>query len=262
MSQRIQNMIEGFAEQLRSLGACQLFFLRLMAASPMGFLRPGLIVEKIYDVGARSLGLIASSGLFVGMVLGLQGYHNLSDFGAEDSLATMVALSLVKELGPVLTAILFAGRAGTSIASEIGLMRATEQLSAMEVMAVDPLRRIAVPPFVAGVISVPLLAGVFSAVGILGGYLIGVQMMGLDSGVYWGQLTQRVDLYQDVLGGVLKSFVFGVAASLLAVFEGYHCRSTAEGIAQATTRTVVLTALSVVVLDFLLTGLFIDPFTT
>jgi phospholipid/cholesterol/gamma-HCH transport system permease protein len=254
---------ENFAYPLRdfvqTFGASQLFLLRLLAYSPRAVVqRPQLVLEQIYATGSLSLLIIMISGLFVGMVLGLQGYDSLSRFGAEDSLGAVAALSLLRELGPVVTALLFAGRAGTALASEIGLMRATDQLSALEMMAVDPIRRVAVPRFLAGSISLPLLAAVFNSIGIFGAWLVGVQLMGVDEGAFWGSIREQVDLYDDVLSGVIKSVVFGGIASFLAVFEGYNSIPTAEGVSRATTRTVVLTAITVLALDFVLTALLLQ----
>lgn len=246
--------IRGFFE---TFGASQLFFFQLLADTPAALARPRLILAQVYATGARTLVLIAISGLFVGMVLGLQLYYTLSKFGAAQSLGAVVVLALVRELGPVVTALLFAGRAGTALASEIGIMRATEQLDGMEMMAVDPVKRVVVPRFLGGVISMPLLAGIFSMVGILGAHMIGVQLMGLDNGVFWSSMQTNVEWDEDVLGGVFKSFVFGIAASLLAVFEGYNAIPTAEGVSRATTRTVVLTAVAVLVLDYMLTAFLI-----
>jgi phospholipid/cholesterol/gamma-HCH transport system permease protein len=243
---------------VQTFGASQLFLARLLVYSPRAFLRPGLILEQIHATGSLSLVIIMISGLFVGMVLGLQGFDSLARFGAEDSLGAVAALSLLRELGPVVTALLFAGRAGTALASEIGLMRATDQISALEMMAVDPIRRVAVPRFIGGSISMPLLAAVFSSVGIFGAWLVGVRLMGVDEGSFWGSIRQQVDLYDDVLSGIVKSIVFGGVASFLAVFEGYNSIPTAEGVSRATTRTVVITAIAVLALDFMLTAWFLD----
>jgi phospholipid/cholesterol/gamma-HCH transport system permease protein len=244
---------------IQTFGASQIFLARLLVYAPRTLLlRPGLILEQIYATGSLSLVIIMISGLFVGMVLGLQGYDSLSRFGAEDALGALAALSLLRELGPVVTALLFAGRAGTALASEIGLMRATDQISALEMMAVDPIRRIAVPRFLGGAVSLPLLAAVFNAIGILGAWLVGVRLMGVDEGAFWGSIHEQVDLYDDVVSGVIKSVVFGGVASFLAVFEGYNSIPTAEGVSRATTRTVVLTAISVLALDFVLTSLLLD----
>ena len=244
----------GFFE---TFGVMNLFFLRLVAYTPRAFARRlPLIVQQVYNSGAQSLVIIMVCGFFVGMVLGLQGFDSLSRFNAEDSLGGVAALSLLKELGPVITALLFAGRAGTALASEIGLMKTTDQLAAMEMMAVDPLRRVVVPRFVGGVISMPLLVAVFSAIGIAGAYVVGVALMGVDSGVFWSQMQANVTP-EDVREGIIKSVAFGVAASLLAVFEGYNSIPTAEGVGRATTRTVVLTAISVLILDFMITDVLI-----
>jgi phospholipid/cholesterol/gamma-HCH transport system permease protein len=242
-------------EFLQTFGASQLFLLRLIILTPRALLRPGLIVQQVYATGAMSLVIIMVCGLFVGMVLGLQGVDTLSRFGSEEAVGTFAGLSLIKELGPVVTALLFAGRAGTALASEIGLMRATDQLSGMEMMAVDPIKRVVVPRFIGGVISMPLLASIFTAVGLFGAYTIAVVAMGVDKGEFWSQMQPNVDVVRDVLNGTLKSFVFGVAASMLAVFEGYNAIPTAEGVGRATTRTVVITAIVVLVLDFVITAL-------
>jgi phospholipid/cholesterol/gamma-HCH transport system permease protein len=214
-----------------------------------------LIIRQLYMVGVLTLLIILVSGFFVGMVLGLQGYNTLSDFGAEESLGVMVALSLVRELGPVVTALLFAGRAGSALTAEIGLMKATEQLSGMEMMAVDPMKRVIAPRFLAGFISMPLLAAIFSLVGVYGGYFVGVGLLGVDDGAFWSQMQDRVELHEDILNGVIKSIVFGFVAVWIAVFEGYDAVPTSEGVSRATTRTVVHTSLTVLGLDFILTAL-------
>jgi phospholipid/cholesterol/gamma-HCH transport system permease protein len=237
------------------LGRGHLFLLRVLTGLPALVLRPGLVIAQVYNVGVLSLLIIVVSGLFVGMVLGLQGYNTLVDFGAEESLGVVVALSLVRELGPVVSALLFAGRAGSALTAEIGLMKATEQLSGMEMMAVDPLARVVAPRLVAGVLSMPLLAAIFSAVGVYGGYFVGVGLLGVDDGAFWSQMQAKVDLNDDIYNGVIKSIVFGVVATWIAVFEGYDAPPTAEGVGRATTRTVVHTALAVLGLDFVLTAL-------
>jgi phospholipid/cholesterol/gamma-HCH transport system permease protein len=214
-----------------------------------------LVIQQVYSVGVLSLLIIVVSGLFVGMVLGLQGYNILVDFGAEESLGTVVSLTLVRELGPVVTALLFAGRAGSALTAEIGLMKATEQLSGMEMMAVDPISRVLAPRFLAGVISMPLLASIFSAVGVLGGYVVGVVLLGVDEGAYWSQMQASVEIYEDIANGFIKSVVFGLVATWIAVFEGYDAIPTSEGVSRATTRTVVHTSLAVLGLDFILTAL-------
>lgn len=237
------------------LGSFARFLGRLVANSGIVLRRPRLLSQQIHFIGNHSLLIIAVSGLFVGFVLGLQGYYTLNRYGSEEALGLLVALSLIRELGPVVTALLFAGRAGTSLTAEIGLMRAGEQLAAMEVMAVDPLRRVLVPRFWGGVIAMPLLAAVFSAVGILGGWVVGVQMIGVDAGSFWSQMQSGVDVWDDVLNGVIKSVVFGVAVTTIALYEGWQAKATPEGVARATTRTVVVGSLTVLGLDFLLTAL-------
>jgi phospholipid/cholesterol/gamma-HCH transport system permease protein len=246
-----------FIDFLRTFGALQLFFLRLLANTPSIFVRRfRLVVQQVYNAGALSLVIIMVCGFFVGGVLGLQGYSNLARFNAEDSVGAVAAMSLLKELGPVITALLFSGRAGTALASEIGLMKATDQLSAMEMMAISPLRRVLVPRFIGGVIAMPLLTAVFTAVGLFGAHIVGVSLLGVDAGAFWSQLQNIVDP-ADVYEGIVKSFVFGVAASLLAVWEGYNAIPTAEGVGRATTRTVVITAITILILDFMITAIVI-----
>ncbi len=240
------------------LGRGHIFLFYVLAGSPGMFIRFRLLLQQLFSIGVLSLLIVAVAGLFVGMVLGLQGYNTLVDFGSEESLGVMVALSLVQELGPVLTAILFAARAGTSLTAEIGLMKATEQLSGMEMMAVDPLQRVIAPRFWAGFISVPLLAAIFSAVGVFGGYFVGVGLLGVDEGAFWSQIQSRVDFYDDVLNGIIKSVVFGFAASWIALYEGYDAVPTSEGVSRATTRTVVHTSLVVLGLDVIMTALMFD----
>lgn len=218
-------------------------------------LRPRLLITQMYSVGVLTFLIITISGLFVGMVLGLQGYNILSDFGSEEALGIMVAASLVRELGPVVSALLFAGRAGSALTAEIGLMKATEQLSGMEMMAVDPIKRIISPRFFAGFLSLPLLAALFSAIGILGGHLIGVGLLGVDDGAYWSQMQSHLDFYDDIVNGFIKSVVFGFAATWIALFEGYDAVPTSEGVSRATTRTVVNSAFTILGLDFILTAL-------
>ena len=240
---------------LQRLGRGHLFLLHVLAGTPALLLRPGLVIVQIWSVGVLSLLIILVSGTFVGMVLGLQGYHTLVDFGAEESLGVLVALSLVRELGPVVSALLFAGRAGSALTAEIGLMKATEQLDGMAMMAVDPLRRVVAPRFLAGIFSLPLLTAIFSAVGVIGGYFVGVTLLGVDDGAFWSQMQDRVDLLDDVTNGVIKSIVFGVVVTWIAVFEGFDTVPTSEGVGRATTRTVVHSSLAVLGLDFLLTAL-------
>ncbi len=245
----------GAAEEfLRTFGALQLFFLRLIAAVPRVLHRRfSLVVSQIYNTGALSLVIIMVCGFFVGAVLALQGYRNLVKFGSEDALGAVVALSLILELGPVVSALLFAGRAGTSLASEIGLMRATDQLSAMEMMAVDPIRRVVVPRFLGGCVALPLLSAVFISVGIFGAYLVGVGLFGVDLGAFWGQMQDNVQ-HSDVAESIIKSVAFGIAASLLAVWEGYSAIPTPEGVGRATTRTVVISSIVILILDFMITA--------
>lgn len=215
--------------------------------------RTTLIIRELYFSGVRSLSIIAVSGLFVGMVLAVQGYEVLQRYGSGESLGVIVALSLVRELGPAVTALLFAGRASSAVTAEIGLMRATEQLAAMDMMAVDPLSRVIAPRFLAAILSMPLLAAIFSTAGIFGAWIIGVQLIGIDDGAFWSQMQASVDVRIDVLDGLLKSVVFGTAVGLISVFEGYFAAPTAEGISSATTRTVVISSLSVLLLDLVLT---------
>ncbi len=236
------------------LGFAGRFFWIMLRLSGPSFRRFRLTVREIYFAGVLSLIVIAVSALFVGMVLGLQGYETLVRYGSADAVGTLVALSLTRELGPVVAALLFASRAGSAITAEIGLMKATEQLAAMEMMAVDPIARVVAPRFWGGVISMPLLAALFSAIGIFGGYLIAVQLIGVDAGAFWSQMQGAVDLRQDVANGIIKSMVFGVAVTWIAVFEGYDAVPTAEGVSRATTRTVVTSSLAILALDFVLTA--------
>lgn len=240
---------------LRGLGQSAIFFVDLVRSLPAALSRFYLTIAQIHAIGNYSLVIIAASGLAVGFVLALQGYYTLSRYGATESLGLLVALSLVRELGPVVTALLFAGRAGTSLTAEIGLMKAGEQLAAMEIMAVDPRSRVLAPRFLAGIISMPLLAGIFSAVGILGGYVVGVLMIGIDPGAFWSQMQGGVDVWNDVGNGIVKSVVFGIACTFVALYQGYEAQPTPEGVAQATTRTVVIASLAVLGLDFILTAL-------
>lgn len=240
---------------IERLGRGFLFFITTVGGFPEILRRGRLIVTQIYNVGALSLVIIVVSGIFVGMVLALQGYNTLIDFGAAESLGELVALSLVRELGPVVTALLFAGRAGSALTAEIGLMKTTEQLSAMEMMAVDPLHRVIAPRLLAGIIAMPLLAAIFSIVGVYGGHFVGVTLLGVDDGAYWSQMQATVDWHEDILNGVIKSFVFGIVVTWIALFEGYDTVPTSEGISRATTRTVVNSSLAVLGLDFVLTAL-------
>ncbi len=234
-------------------GAAFLFLLRILAQVPAALLRPSLIVRQVHNAGGLSLVIIMTSGLVVGMVLGLQGYDLLARFGSEESLGTGAGLALIKELGPVLTALLFAGRAGTALASEIGLMKATDQLAAMEMMAVDSVRYVIAPRFLGGVIALPMLTAIFIMIGLFGVQLVGVQQLGIDQGTFWSQLRGSVDL-RDVSEGIVKGCVFGVACSLVAVYEGFRSEPTAEGVGRATTRAVVNSAVLVLILDYMLTA--------
>jgi phospholipid/cholesterol/gamma-HCH transport system permease protein len=241
--------------KLADLGHGARLFARLVSLLGASFRRFALVRDQIHFLGNYSLAIIAVSGLFVGFVLGLQGYYTLQRYGSSEALGLLVALSLVRELGPVVTALLFAGRAGTSLTAEIGLMKAGEQLSAMEMMAVDPVRRVLAPRFWAGVIAMPLLAAVFSAVGIIGGWVVGVVLIGVDPGAFWGQMQGGVDVWRDVGNGVLKSIVFGITVTFVALLEGFEAQPTPEGVSRATTRTVVVASLAVLGLDFILTAM-------
>ena len=237
------------------IGYASRFFALTLYYSGTSFRRFHLTVKEMFASGVMSLIIILVAGMFVGMVLGLQGYETLKRYGSESALGSLVALSLVRELGPVLAALLFASRAGSAMTAEIGLMKATEQIAAMEMMAVDPISRVVAPRFWAGVISMPLLAAMFSAVGVFGGYLVGVVFIGVDVGSFWSQMQAAVDFRQDIVNGVIKSVVFGIAVTVIALFEGYDAPPTAEGVSHATTRTVVTSALAVLGLDFILTVL-------
>ena len=235
------------------LGYAARFFALTLMYSGTSFRRFRLTVRELFFSGVMSLIIILVAGMFVGMVLGLQGYETLKRYGSESALGSLVALSLVRELGPVLAALLFASRAGSAMTAEIGLMKATEQIAAMELMAVNPIARVVAPRFWAGVISMPLLAAMFSAIGVFGGYLVGVVFIGVDVGAFWSQMEAAVDFRQDIVNGVIKSVVFGIAVTAIALFEGYDAPPTAEGVSHATTRTVVTSALVVLGLDFILT---------
>lgn len=237
------------------LGYASRFFLALLLQSGVSFRRFHLTIKEVYFTGVLSLIVILVSGLFVGMVLGLQGYNTLQRYGSSDSLGVLVALALVRELGPVMSGLLFASRAGSAVTAAIGLMKATQQLSAMEMMAINPVSRVVAPRFWGGVIAMPILAALFSAMGILGGYVVGVILIGVDEGAFWSQMQTSVDFREDIVNGVIKSCVFGVLVSLIAVFEGYDSEPTAEGVSNATTRTVVTSSLVILFADFILTAL-------
>ena len=242
-------------EVLRSFGHAAFFFADLVRAMPAAMRRFGLVVAQIHAIGNLSLVIILASGLAVGFVLALQMYYALVTYGATESLGLIVNLSLVRELGPVVAALLFAGRAGTSLTAEIGLMKAGEQIAAMEMMAVDTKSRVLAPRFIGGLVSMPLLAILFSAVGILGAYVVAVLLLGVDAGNFWSIMQSRVDVWRDVGNGVLKSFVFGIICTAVALYQGYETQATPEGVAYATTRTVVISSLAVLGMDFLLTAL-------
>ena len=240
-----------------TVGRVALFLVRILGQCLPSLRQPRLLVLQIYNAGARSLVIVMLCGLFVGMVLALQGYSLLQRFGSESALGVAAALGLVKELGPVITALLFAGRAGTALTSEIGLMRATDQLNAMEMMAVDPVRRVVAPRFLGGIIAVPLLTAIFDVIGIFGAQLVGVGLLRVESGSFWSQMQSAVQR-SDINEGLVKSLCFGLACSLLAVYEGYHAESTAEGVGLATTRTVVNAAVLTLLLDYMLTAAFLN----
>ncbi len=252
MSQ-VAELASNLREFVRMVGAVVLFLLRMLGQIPRLIARPRLVVEQIYNTGALSLVIVMICGMFIGMVIGLQFYDILARFGSEDAIGVGAALGLLKELGPVVTALLFAGRAGTAVASEIGLMRATDQLSAMEIMAVDPIMRVAAPRFLGGIIAMPLLVAIFIAIGLFGVQLVAVQQLGVESNSFWSQMRAAVGV-DDVVDGIVKSFVFGVACSLVAVHEGFTAIPTAEGVGRATTRTVVISAVLTLILDYMLTA--------
>ncbi|MDR2507423.1 MAG: lipid asymmetry maintenance ABC transporter permease subunit MlaE [Candidatus Accumulibacter sp.] len=258
MPERLFSAVAGLGHSLNNvfqrLGFAARFFMMLLRYSGQSFCRFRLTVREIYFSGFQSLLIMLVSSLFIGMVLGLQGFETLQRFGSADALGVMVALSLTRELGPVVAALLFASRAGSSITAEIGLMKATEQLMAMDMMAINPIARVVAPKFWGGVLSMPLLASLFSAIGIFGGYLIGVVFIGVDEGAFWSQMQGAVDFRFDIWNGIIKSFVFGIAVSLIAVFEGYDAIPTAEGVSASIRRTVVNSALTILALDFVLTS--------
>jgi phospholipid/cholesterol/gamma-HCH transport system permease protein len=256
--ERLKRPIESLGHRVINgvwrVGSMARFFALVFASSATSGHRFRLVMREVYFSGVLSLVIIVVSGLFVGMVLGLQGFETLQKYGATESIGVLVALSLVRELGPVVAALLFASRAGSAVTAEIGLMKVTEQLSAMDMMAVSPMARVIAPRFWAGVISMPLLAALFEATGVFGGYIVGVVIIGVDNGAFWSQMQAAVDFRYDVLNGVVKSFVFGIAVSVIATFEGYDAPPTAEGVSRATTRTVVTSALTILALDLILTS--------
>jgi phospholipid/cholesterol/gamma-HCH transport system permease protein len=250
----LRELWDNLREFVAAVGSVALFFARVLSQVPRALLRFRLVVEQVHNAGALSLVIIMTCGLFVGMVLGVLGYDVLQRFGSEEALGTAAALGLVKELGPVVTALLFAGRAGTALASELGLMRATDQLTAMEMMAVDPIRRVVAPRFIGGVIAMPLLTVIFIGVGLFGVQLVGVQQLGVDAASFWSQMRSSVG-HEDIMEGVIKGCAFGVACSLVAVYEGFNAAPTPEGVGRATTRTVVTSAVLTLILDYMLTVL-------
>jgi phospholipid/cholesterol/gamma-HCH transport system permease protein len=254
----LRNIGSRFTERIWRLGAGARLLGLILLSSGECLRRFRLVIREVYFTGVLSLIIILVSAFFVGMVLGLQGYNTLQRYGSSEAIGVLVALALVRELGPVVTALLFAGRAGTAITAEIGLMKATEQLSAMEMMAVSPIARILAPRFWAGVIAMPILNVLFCMVGVLGGYLVAVPLIGVDSGAFWSQMQASVDWQNDILNGVIKSMVFGVACTAIAIFEGYDAPPTAEGVSRATTRTVVTSSLVILALDFVLTSFMIS----
>lgn len=255
MHELIRRLGRTTLNSLQTLGRANLFVLQIQTGFWGLLKRPRLLVAQLYSVGVLSILIVAISGLFVGMVLALQGHYVLSDFGAEQSLGVMVGASLVRELGPVVTALLFSGRAGSALTAEIGIMKVTEQLSGMEMMAVDPIKRVIAPRFFAGMIAMPLLAALFSMVGVMGGYFVGVGLLGVDEGAFWSQMQAKIDFYDDIINGVIKSWVFGIVVTWIAVFEGYEAQPTSEGVSLATTRSVVYSAFAVLGWDFVLTAL-------
>ncbi|GGY69497.1 ABC transporter permease [Marinobacter zhanjiangensis] len=260
LTNRIARLGRGTMEAVASLGRSAGFLWGSLVGVPRPSVGLPLMVRQIYNIGVLSLAIVVVSGLFIGMVLALQGYYILSDFGSESAIGQMIALTLLRELGPVVTALLFAGRAGSALTAEIGLMKATEQLSSMEMMGVDPLRRVIAPRLWAGFISMPVLALIFSVVGIWGGMLVGVQWLGVFEGSYWGNMQSSVTFFDDVVNGLIKSLVFGFVCTWIAVYQGYDCVPTSAGISSATTRTVVFSSLAVLGLDFVLTAVMFGSF--
>jgi len=258
MTNRIEQLGKTARIQIEQIGYGFRMFLILLRSLVKAVRRPRLVIDQIHFIGNYSLLVICVSGLFVGCVLGLQGYYILNKYGSEQALGMMVALSLTRELGPVITALLYAGRAGTSLTAEIGLMKAGEQLTAMDIMAVNPIERVLSPRFWAGIISMPILATLFCAVGVIGGYIVGVQLIGVDDGAFWSQMQDGVDIWKDIGNGLIKSVVFGFAVTFMALFQGYESQPTPEGVAKATTRTVVFSSLLILWLDFLMTAMMFD----
>lgn len=250
----LQRFGRSWIDMVERLGRATVFLLHMLGALVSLLARPSLLVRQLHANGVMTLSIVLVSGLFVGMVLALQAYNTLIDFGQENRVGTLVALTLVRELGPVVTGLLFAGRAGSAMTAEIGLMKATEQLSGLEMMAVDPYKRVFAPRFLAGFIALPMLAAMFSAVGVMGGHLVGVEVLGVDASAYWSQMQNATSFVDDVCNGLIKGLVFGFVVSWIAIFEGADCIPTSEGVSSATTRTVVYSSLAILALDFLLTA--------
>jgi len=251
----VQKIGQRTLDFFQRIGSASIFLVHILSGIKTLILRPSLLVREIYSVGVQSMLIILFSGLFVGMVLSLLGYVTLRDFGAEGSLGVLVSLSLVRELGPVLTALLFSGRAGSALTAEIGLMKATEQLASMEMMAVDPIKRIITPRFIAGVLSLPILTAIFMAIGIYSAFIVGSVWLGVDEGSFWSQMQAKVDFQHDVVNGLIKSLIFGIVVTWIALFEGYNATPTSTGVSKATTRSVVYSALAILGLDFVLTSI-------
>ncbi len=258
-------------EKIRSLGALALdcmanmgvafiFFCRVVFVLPKKKVRAGLLLAQIHNVGVLSLIIILTSSLFIGMVLGLQGYIILSKFGADNAVGQLIALSLVRELGPVVSALLFAGRAGSALTAEIGLMKATEQLSSLEVMGVDPIRRVASPRFWAGQICLPILNVIFIVTAVYGGALVCVSWLGVDAGSFWSNMRESVSITADITNGIIKSFVFATVIMWIAIYQGFSCEETSYGIGRATTKTVVMSSVAILILDFFITAVMFGGF--
>ena len=256
----LQQLGNAILHLLASVGRASIFLVQVLFGLKDVLLRPRLLLRELYSVGVLSLLIIIFSAIFVGMVLSLLGYVTLVDFGAEASLGVLVSLSLIRELGPVLSALLFSGRAGSALTAEIGLMKATEQLASMEMMAVDPIRRIISPRFFAGFISLPILTVIFMALGIYAGYFVGSVWLGVDEGSFWSQMQSKVEFRHDIVNGIIKSVVFGFVVTWIAVFQGYNAMPTSEGVSRATTNSVVYSALAILALDFILTALMFSHF--
>lgn len=251
----LQSLGKNTLNMLATNGRGAMFFASLLPALPYSFWRLDLLLKQVYVAGVLSLPIILTAGLFVGMVLSLQGYNVLVDYNSEEAVGSMTALSLLRELGPVVAALLFAGRAGSALTAEIGLMRSTEQVSALEMMAIDPLKYIYAPRFSAAIIALPLLTLLFIALGIIGGYMVAVGWLGVDQGSFWSQMNSHVDWQEDVMNGIIKSIAFAILIAIISLFHGFNAIPTSEGVSNATTRTVVHSSLGVLGLDFVLTAL-------